>query len=180
MLPWSVIATCVIPWLLTSANRSFSRVAPSLAFLLGPGVGQADVDGVVQVEPLAVPGRDDGVLGDVGVVAVFYRAVGAWQRRAGRVRRVAGRGGLGRRLRLRGNARRAGDGRGRGEGIGADVHDDLVHLAVIGFGHLPGQERLGDAQQRVGQAGGCLGGRLTRGRRLRGDVRLVAVRVLQV
>src|ERR1022692_4100754 len=29
MLPWSVIARCVMPWLLTSANRSFSRAAPS-------------------------------------------------------------------------------------------------------------------------------------------------------
>ena len=29
MLPWSVIATCVMPWFLTSANRSFSRAAPS-------------------------------------------------------------------------------------------------------------------------------------------------------
>src|ERR1035438_6966139 len=34
------------------------------------GVGEAGVDGVVQVQPLAVPGRDDGVRGDAGVVAV--------------------------------------------------------------------------------------------------------------
>src|SRR5271167_4990757 len=38
--------------------------------LRATGVGQAGVDGVVQVEPLAVPLRDDRVLGDLGVVAV--------------------------------------------------------------------------------------------------------------
>ena len=40
----------------------------------------------------------------------------------------------------------------RGDRVGADVHDDLVHLGVSGGGDLPGQERLGDDQQRVGQA----------------------------
>ena len=43
---------------------------------------------------------------------------------------------------------------GGGDGAGADVHDDLVHLRVIRAGHLPGQERLSDRHQRVGQARG--------------------------
>src|SRR5271170_146329 len=32
-------------------------------------VGEADVDGVVQVQPFAIPGRDDRVGGDIRVVA---------------------------------------------------------------------------------------------------------------
>jgi len=52
--------------------------------LRAAGVGQAGVDGVVQVEPLAVPRRDDRVLGDLGVVAVRDRARGFRERRAGR------------------------------------------------------------------------------------------------
>src|SRR5580704_667686 len=46
------------------------------------GVGQADVDGVVQVEPLAVPGRDDRARRDVGVVAAVDGAARLRQRRA--------------------------------------------------------------------------------------------------
>ena len=53
-----------------------------LPFLLGAGVGEAGSDGIVQVQPLAVPGRDDRVGGDVGVVAVPDRAVRGGQRRA--------------------------------------------------------------------------------------------------
>jgi len=33
-------------------------VPVGLALLFGPGIGEAEVDGVVQVEPLAVPRRD--------------------------------------------------------------------------------------------------------------------------
>src|ERR1700691_3726789 len=36
-------------------------------FLLDAGVGEAHIDGVVQVQPLAVPGRDDRLSGDVSV-----------------------------------------------------------------------------------------------------------------
>src|SRR5580704_9409420 len=39
-----------------------------LSFLLGARVGEADVVGVVQVQPLAVPGRDDRLRGDISVV----------------------------------------------------------------------------------------------------------------
>ena len=46
------------------------------------------------------------------------------------------------------------------------MHHDLVYLWVIGGGHFPGNERLGNQQQRVGQTRG--------GRRLR----LVSVRSL--
>src|SRR5258708_40359074 len=45
-----------------------------------------------------------------------------------------------------------------GEGGEADVDDDLVDVGVVGGGDLPGQERPGDPDQRVGQAGGVLGG----------------------
>src|ERR1035438_6587610 len=43
------------------------------------GVGEAGVDGVVQVEVLAVPGGDDGVRGDLGVVAVPDGPAGLWE-----------------------------------------------------------------------------------------------------
>ena len=49
-----------------------------------------------------------------------------------RVRRVVGGGGA----RFRGN----GGWLGSTDGAGADVHDDLVHLGVIGTRHFPGQE----------------------------------------
>src|SRR5580704_13205504 len=52
-------------------------------FLLDAGVGEADVDGVIEVQPLPVPGRDDRLRGDVGVVAVFDRAFDGRQGRAG-------------------------------------------------------------------------------------------------
>ena len=46
-------------------------------------------------------------------------------------------------------------GRPRGDdGVGADMHHDLVQLRVIGGSHLPGQELLGNQQQRVGQTRG--------------------------
>jgi hypothetical protein len=65
------------------------------------GVGEAGVDGVVQVEALAVPGRDDGIWGDVGVVALVYGPVGVRQGGAGRddgaVRVVEGERAAGRR-----------------------------------------------------------------------------------
>ena len=48
------------------------------------GVGEAGVDGVVQVEALAVPGRDDRAGGDVRVVAAINGAAGGRQGRAGR------------------------------------------------------------------------------------------------
>src|ERR1035438_5956497 len=48
------------------------------------GVGEADVDGVVQVEVLAVPGRDDGAGGDIRVVAVSDGALWFGQGRARR------------------------------------------------------------------------------------------------
>ena len=41
-----------------------------------------------------------------------------------------------------------------GEHAGAGVDHDLVHLRVVGPGHLPGQERLGDRDQAVGQVRG--------------------------
>ncbi len=67
-----------------------------------------------------------------------------------------------------------------GDGVGADVHDDLVHLGVIRGGDLPGQERLGDHHQRVGQAGGGVHGLLgAASGRLRGDV-FFGMGVLQV
>jgi hypothetical protein len=56
-------------------------VAVLLTFFAGPGVGQADVDGVVQIESLAVPGRDDRVRGDVRVVGGVDTAV--WFGRGG-------------------------------------------------------------------------------------------------
>ena len=56
-----------------------------LAWVLGVvvSVGEAGVDGVVQVEALAVPGRDDGIRADVGVVALVYGPVGVRQGWAG-------------------------------------------------------------------------------------------------
>jgi hypothetical protein len=50
-------------------------VLVALALLPGPGVGEAGPDGVVQVEALAVPGRDDRVRGDVRVVGGADRPV---------------------------------------------------------------------------------------------------------
>src|ERR1700748_3586177 len=86
-----------------------------LAFLLDPGVGEAGPDGVVQVEALAVPGRDDRVRGDVRVVGGADRAVRPGQGRAGRQRRAVGA------VEREGAAR---GGRG-GDGVAAVV-DDLV------------------------------------------------------
>ena len=91
----------------------------------------------------------------------------------GRVRRVTGdprRGGG----RFRGNAGVRGRGRRPGEHAGAGVHHHLVHLRVIGPGHLPGQERLRHRDQAVSQVRGRpdrRGGgrrRLSRRRRVRG------------
>ena len=146
-----------------------------LAFLRGPGVGQADVDSLVQVEPLAVPRRDDRVRRDLRAAAVVphpaqrrgaaghLRGADADRRAvlhvaARRVRGMAWDRPGGRRH-LRGDAGSLGgdpgclrgDAGGGGQGAGADVHDDLVDLRVIGGGGLPGQERLGDRQQGVGQ-----------------------------
>src|SRR5580704_8777009 len=74
-------------------------VAAGSALLLGPGVGEADVDGVVQVEPFAVPGRDDRLRGDAGLVAALDRALDVGQGWAGRdggaVRPVEGEGAAG-------------------------------------------------------------------------------------
>ena len=53
------------------------------------------------------------------------------------------------RWRLRGNVDRIGG----GDCVGADVHDDLVDVRVIGGSGLAAQECLGDDQQRVGEAG---------------------------
>jgi hypothetical protein len=47
------------------------------------GVGEACVDGVVQVEALAIPGRDDGAGGDVGVVTAVDVPVDLGQGGAG-------------------------------------------------------------------------------------------------
>ena len=70
----------------------------------------------------------------------------------GRVRRVTRDPRPGRRF--RGNAGLRGGGRRPGEHVGAGVHHDLVHLRVIGPGHLPGQERLGHRDQAIGQVRG--------------------------
>src|SRR6185437_12792027 len=51
-----------------------------VAFFPGPGVGEAGPDGVVQVQALAVPGRDDRVRGDVRVVGSADAALGCGQR----------------------------------------------------------------------------------------------------
>ena len=90
----------------------------------------------------------------------------------GRVGRVTGDPGRGCR-RFRGNAGGGSRGGGSGEDIGAGVHHDLVDLRVVGPGYLPGQERLGDGDQAVGQVRrgpdsrrAC--GRLASGRRVRG------------
>src|SRR6185437_2987645 len=61
-----------------------------LAFFPGLGVGEAGPDGVVQVEALAVPGRDDRVRGDVRVVGLVDRPVRFGQGRAGRQGRAVG------------------------------------------------------------------------------------------
>ena len=80
---------------------------------------------------------------------------------ARRIRRITRHPRLGPRRsrgRFRGNARGLGGrvvtGAAGGDGVGADVHDDLVDLRVIGGRGLAAQERLRDDQQRVGQAGG--------------------------
>ena len=65
----------------------------------------------------------------------------------------------GRRRRFRGNVPGLASRPRADDGVGADVHHDLVYLRVIGGSYLPGQERLGDQHQRVGQTRG--------GRRLR-------------
>src|SRR6185437_12307807 len=89
-----------------------------LAFFPGLGVGEAGPDGVVQVQALAVPGRDDGVRGDVRVVGGAYRAVRPGQGRAGRQGRAVG------------TAEREGAARGGpgGDGVAAVVD----HLVVPG------------------------------------------------
>src|SRR6185312_13399804 len=61
-----------------------------LAFFPGPGVGEAGPDGVVQVQALAVPGRDDRVRGDVRVVGLVDRVLRPGQGRAGRQRGAVG------------------------------------------------------------------------------------------
>src|SRR5689334_2300185 len=101
-----------------------------LAFFPGLGVGEAGPDGVVQVETLAVPGRDDRVRGDVGVVGLVDRAVWPGQGRAGRQRGAVGA------VEREGAAR---GGRG-GDGVAAVV-DDLV---------VPGAQA-----DQVGQVGGA-------------------------
>src|SRR6185312_3552520 len=70
----------------TAVRRVAVLVAVGLFFLVGAGVGEAGPDGVVQVQPLAVPGRDDRVRGDVRVVGGADRAVRLGQGRAGRQR----------------------------------------------------------------------------------------------
>ena len=72
---------------------------------------------MVQVQPLAVPGRDDGVRGDVRVVGLVDRAVRFGQRRAGRQGRAVGAV----------ERERAAAGRG-GDGVAAVVD----HLVVVG------------------------------------------------
>ena len=86
---------------------------------------------------------------------------------AGRIRRVTR------------DPRRAGRSRSRrvGEHVGAGVHHDLVHLRVIGAGHLPGQERLGHRDQPIGQVRGRPDHWRPRGRRVRGGRRLRGRRV---
>src|SRR6185312_467294 len=74
----------------TAVCRVAVLVAVGLFFLVGVGVGEAGPDGVVQVEALAVPGRDDRVRGDVGVVDGAYRSVWPGQGRAGRQRGAVG------------------------------------------------------------------------------------------
>ena len=82
----------------------------------------------------------------------------------GRIRRITGnpRG----RGRFRGNARR-GRRRAAGQDIRAGVHHDLVHLRVIGPGHLAGQERLRDRDQAISQVRGGPDSRGVRGGRRR-------------
>jgi hypothetical protein len=65
-------------------------------------------------------------------------------------RRGGHRAGAGR---FRGNARRGGTRLGTrrgGDDVAADVDHDLVHRRVLGFGRLPGQERLRHRRQRIG------------------------------
>jgi hypothetical protein len=73
------------------AGGALGLLPLGLAFLRAAGVGQAGVDGVVQVEPLAVPGRDDRLGRDAGVVAVFDRAVRLGEGGALRDGRAVGR-----------------------------------------------------------------------------------------
>src|SRR6185312_2693105 len=80
-----VTAACVRP-----EGRLLNLLLVGLFFLVGAGVGEAGPDGVVQVEALAVPGRDDRVRGDVGVVGLADRAVRPGQGRAGRQRGAVG------------------------------------------------------------------------------------------
>src|SRR5690348_17970229 len=69
---------------MTSAGRRTPDPAPGrLVFLFGAGVGEAGPDGVVQVEALAVPGRDDRVRGDVRVVGFPDAAFGLGKGGAG-------------------------------------------------------------------------------------------------
>jgi hypothetical protein len=66
-------------------GRGLAGLVPAgLPFPGGAGVREADVDGVVQVELLAVPRRDDRLRGDAGIVAVRDGAAGG-----------AGKAGLG-------------------------------------------------------------------------------------
>src|SRR6185312_4776527 len=74
----------------TAVCRVAVLVAVGLFFLVGAGVGEARPDGVVQVEALAVPGRDDRVRGDVRVVGLVDRAVWLGRGRAGRQRGAVG------------------------------------------------------------------------------------------
>ena len=84
----------------------------------------------------------------------------------GRVGRVAGDPGRGGR-RFRGNAGVRGRDRRPGERVSTGMHHDLIDLGVVGPGDLPGQERLRDRDQAVGQVRGRpdgLGGAAASGR----------------
>jgi hypothetical protein len=65
---WAVVAGCgdgaVLVWLLVLVLVLALVFVVAVAGLV-VGVGEAGVDGVIQVESLAVPGGDDGVRGDV-------------------------------------------------------------------------------------------------------------------
>src|ERR1700683_5133998 len=100
-----------VPWF------GFAVLVLGRLFLLGAGVGEADADGVVQVEAFAVPGRDDRVGGDVRVVGVPDSAVGGRQGGAGGDRGAAGL--------VEGEGAVAGG----GDQVAAFVHQRVVPLA---------------------------------------------------
>src|SRR6185437_5053002 len=107
------------------------------SLLVNAGVGEAGPDGQVQVEPVAEPGRDDGLGGDRGVEKEGQDAVAAGQH-----------GTAGHRLAV-GTGEREGTGGRGGDQPAAGVHDDVVGFAQRDQVPQPGLPAVGPGDDVV-------------------------------